>query len=114
MARRGVIRARDLGIDRSHAPTEERVSTPAGDPPGVTPARGTARRAAAPQADLRPPPWLGADGRPLTLDELNRLHIGGVLRLVEGNVSETARQLGLPRTTLRHRMEALGLDAELG
>ncbi len=44
-----------------------------------------------------------------TLDRLEREHIRCVLSMVQGNKSRAARLLGIRRTTLYSRMEALGL-----
>lgn len=46
----------------------------------------------------------------LTLDEAERLLIVNALRETGGNVSESARRLGVTRMVLRYRIQKLGLD----
>jgi DNA-binding NtrC family response regulator len=48
----------------------------------------------------------------LTLDEAERKLIAEAIALVQGNVSEAARRLGVSRMTLRYRMEKHGLKGE--
>lgn len=53
-------------------------------------------------------PWLASDGRFRTLEEMERLHLREALKRTDGNVSQAAQLLGIPRTTLQHRMKRLG------
>ena len=46
----------------------------------------------------------------LTLEEAERLLIAAALRETGGNVSESARRLGVSRMALRYRVQKLGLD----
>jgi two-component system response regulator AtoC len=46
---------------------------------------------------------------PLSLEEVERRHIGNVLRHTEGNVSQTARLLGIDRVTLYNKMRKYNL-----
>jgi DNA-binding NtrC family response regulator len=48
------------------------------------------------------PPRTGADLRPLA--EVEREHVAAVLRALDGNVSRTARTLGIDRKTLRKKL----------
>ena len=48
----------------------------------------------------------------LTLDEAERLLIARALRETDGNVSESARRLGVSRMALRYRIQKLGLEPQ--
>ncbi|MFH1034892.1 MAG: sigma-54 dependent transcriptional regulator [Pseudomonadota bacterium] len=50
------------------------------------------------------------DQEPLKLDEMERLHIGRVLRQLGGRRSETAEALGIDRKTLRQKIRKYQLD----
>jgi two-component system NtrC family response regulator len=52
---------------------------------------------------------LGADGAPLTLEQVERRMIEQVLAQHEGNISRVARALGLSRAALYRRLEKHGL-----
>jgi transcriptional regulator with PAS, ATPase and Fis domain len=56
-------------------------------------------------------PAIGRD-YPLTLEEVEKAHIGQVLRLNLGNIKKTARILGVSRTTLYSKLKAYRLLAE--
>ena len=59
------------------------------------------------------PPALAASGESLaglTLEEAERRLIANALRETGGNVSESARRLGVTRMALRYRIRKLGLD----
>jgi transcriptional regulator of acetoin/glycerol metabolism len=51
-------------------------------------------------------------GRPLTLRELERLAIREALRRNDGNISATARELGIGRSTLLRRLKEFRKAAE--
>ena len=67
--------------------------------------RGGRRLEAADLGELDEPLWAPAAPAPPAE------HIAAALRVSGGNVALAARQLGLPRTTLRRRMRLYGLDA---
>ena len=46
----------------------------------------------------------------LSLEEMERRHIGRVLSINKGNMSVAARILGIGRTTLYRKIEALDID----
>lgn len=46
------------------------------------------------------------------LEDLERRHILAILRLTHWNKSEAARRVGLRRTTLLHRLRALGIPLQ--
>ena len=46
----------------------------------------------------------------LTLREVERLHIGNVLREEGGHVERAARRLNIPRSTLYQKLKAYGLE----
>lgn len=48
-------------------------------------------------------------GRDLTLETLIRRHIGEVLRLAGNNFSAAAKELGVPRSTLRNMLKRYGI-----
>jgi DNA-binding NtrC family response regulator len=50
------------------------------------------------------------DEEPLKLEEMERLHIGRVLRQLGGRRSETAEALGIDRKTLRQKIRKYQLD----
>ncbi len=50
------------------------------------------------------------DQEPMKLDEMERLHIGRVLRQLGGRRSETAEALGIDRKTLRQKIRKYQLD----
>jgi DNA-binding NtrC family response regulator len=53
-----------------------------------------------------------AIGDPLTLEELERLHIEAVLRRCRGNRSRTAQVLGIERKSLYRKAERLGISLD--
>jgi DNA-binding NtrC family response regulator len=53
----------------------------------------------------------GDDGRLLPLRAVERRHLAAALRTCSGNLSETARVLGIGRTTLYRKIEKYGLQA---
>jgi DNA-binding NtrC family response regulator len=50
-----------------------------------------------------------APGAPLTLEELERQHITGVLQSLGGRVAEASQRLGIPRSTLYQKIKKYGL-----
>jgi DNA-binding NtrC family response regulator len=48
-------------------------------------------------------------GGPLTLEELERQHIAGVLESLGGRVAEASQRLGIPRSTLYQKIKKYGL-----
>ena len=46
----------------------------------------------------------------LSLAQMERHHIEGVLRQMSGNISESARALGIDRTTLYSKIRKYGLN----
>lgn len=54
--------------------------------------------------------WATPDGRLMTWDEGCRALAEAALRLTRGNVTRAAALLGIKRTTLHHRMKALGIE----
>jgi NtrC-family two-component system response regulator AlgB len=52
-----------------------------------------------------PPP----SGMPVTLEEVERLHIARVLAEESGNVGKAARRLGVPRSTLYKKIGRFGI-----
>ena len=52
-------------------------------------------------------------GRPLTMKEIERLAIRAALRRNNGNVTRTARDLGIGKSTLRRRLKKYVRDAEM-
>ena len=48
-------------------------------------------------------------GTPLTYLQLEKEYINNILSLVDGNQTDAARIMGIPRTTLRSKMKKLGL-----
>ncbi len=46
---------------------------------------------------------------PLSLEEVEQRHIANVLRFTGGNISQTARLLGIDRVTLYHKLKKYGL-----
>lgn len=50
-----------------------------------------------------------AKGKTLTYDELEKEYITKILSQVDGNQTEAAKIMGIPRTTLRGKMKKLGL-----
>ncbi|HLG42567.1 MAG TPA: helix-turn-helix domain-containing protein, partial [Planctomycetota bacterium] len=59
------------------------------------------------EADLR---LEGSPVAALSLDQLEREHVLRVMRMVGGNKSEAARMLGINRSTLYEKLEAMGLS----
>lgn len=51
----------------------------------------------------------GQPGALMTMDELERQHIGRALLATRGNVTKAARALGINRRTLYRRIESLGI-----
>ena len=51
------------------------------------------------------------DDPPETLEELERLSIQRALREENGSVNAAARRLGVPRSTLYHKLKVLGLSS---
>lgn len=54
--------------------------------------------------------FLRPDGHVRTLEEVEREAIRVALRLYQGNLSETARRLGIGRSTLYRRLIAMRAD----
>jgi DNA-binding NtrC family response regulator len=50
-----------------------------------------------------------APGAPLTLEELERQHIAGVLQGLGGRVAEASQRLGIPRSTLYQKIKKYGI-----
>lgn len=50
------------------------------------------------------------NGSPVSLADMEKVHIEAVLAQCDGNKSETARQLGISRSTLREKMKLYGID----
>ena len=48
----------------------------------------------------------------LSLEAVTADHLRKVLAMAEGNVSEAARLLGIPRTTLQSKLERYGLQLD--
>ncbi len=48
-------------------------------------------------------------GKPLTYEELEKEYINTILSQVDGNQTEAAKIMGIPRTTLRGKMKKLGM-----
>jgi DNA-binding NtrC family response regulator len=57
-----------------------------------------------------PPPQPSGDSSELTLDQLERRHIEGVLEREKGHVVAAAERLGIPRSTLYQKLKAFGID----
>lgn len=60
-------------------------------------------------------PFLGrpdAEGRMLTLDEIERIHINEAIQHYHGNLSQVARALAIGRTTLYRKLQRFGLITE--
>jgi transcriptional regulator with PAS, ATPase and Fis domain len=53
--------------------------------------------------------FLKGKGTPLTYVQLEREYINNILSLVDGNQTEAAKLMGIPRTTLRSKMKKFGL-----
>jgi two-component system NtrC family response regulator len=63
-------------------------------------------------AEVEGPGELGAgDGRDGSLPSIERAMIVDAFQSAHGNVSEAARQLGIPRSTLRDKLKRIGLVA---
>lgn len=70
--------------------------------------------AGTPRFDLSPEEHVltGPDGHVRSLRELERAAIAGALRQYRGRISETARRLGIGRSTLYRKMHEAGFDRE--
>lgn len=55
-------------------------------------------------------PHAETNGSPVSLADMEKVHIEAVLAQCDGNKSETARQLGISRSTLREKMKLYGID----
>ena len=55
---------------------------------------------------------VGMDGHLKSLEELEREAICMALRFYRGRISEAARRLGIGRSTLYRRIEALGIEVD--
>jgi DNA-binding NtrC family response regulator len=70
-------------------------------------------------SDLRFDPGLGEPGAPeedplsLTLEEVEKRHIQRVLAAEGGHVERAARRLGLPRSSLYHKLKRYGLSSKV-
>lgn len=100
-ARGGVIRWEDLEVDISHDVIHRESPNEA--------TTDNRRSAGSPLAH-----GLNATGSSnsnlLTLQALQRDHIRKALRRSGGNLTQAARLLGIPRTTLQSRLKALGIE----
>jgi two-component system response regulator HydG len=59
-------------------------------------------------------PGAGNGGEPATLAAMEKIHIDRVLKGADWNVSETARILGVDRSTVYHKMKQYGLQKQAG
>jgi DNA-binding NtrC family response regulator len=96
----GVIYREDLGIADALVPGRIRPSI-----------QGTVIDSGSVGAntDARPGPWLLPDGTFMTLDQAQAAQIREALMRTKANVNAAARLLGVPRSTLRSRMQRLGI-----
>jgi len=58
-------------------------------------------------------PEISRDGKIVSLEEMERRHIERALYFHQGNISVAARELGIGRTTLYRKIEALGIDCSI-
>ena len=100
----GNVRELENLINRMIARSSEAVLTTSMLPADYT---GSARRTHAEDGDLELS--LKAPRRLNTLREIEKEHIGFVLRHTDGNKTEAAKILGLKRTTLVEKMKKLGM-----
>ncbi|MFN8547448.1 MAG: sigma-54 dependent transcriptional regulator [Candidatus Eisenbacteria bacterium] len=97
----GNVRELSNAIERAVAMTDHDLLLPEDLPERV-------RRTLAPRALTSLPTTAANEGRPLTVEEVERRHILGVLNECGGNKSLAARLLGLDRRTLYRKLETFG------
>jgi len=67
-----------------------------------------------PSSPLPEPPAVADVADPLPLDEVVERHIRHVLEVAEGNKSRAAELLGIPRTSLYHKLRKYDIEEETG
>jgi transcriptional regulator with GAF, ATPase, and Fis domain len=66
-----------------------------------------------PPQSTHPPPPDSSEGYGRSLEDVQREHIGSVLRLQRGNIKATAQVLGISRTTLYKKIRDFNIDAPI-